>query len=411
MALDRQSLQRLRIDRSTPEPTTSNRPLWVGLGILLLLVLLGFAFWVGRSKSGGAIEVETTVVRTTGGSTSGGANTVLNASGYVTARREATVSAKVTGKVMEVLVEEGKRVEADQVLARLDPSNATANRKLAEAQLGSAKISLKETQALLDQAQSNYKRTSQLVAQKVASDADLDKALSDFKSLQARLERQTLEVSVAERSMELWDQQLEDLIIRAPFAGVVTAKNAQPGEVISPMSAGGFTRTGICTLVDMDSLEIEVDVNESYINRVTPGQRVEATLDAYTDWKIPAKVIAIIPTADRQKATVKVRVGFERLDPRILPQMGVKVAFRGAEESGKAADAPKRLLSKAAIVEQNGHQIVWVVRDGKVERRAIQAQAAGGDEMQVLAGLNAADVVVLHPPSRLEEGTSVRTKR
>ena len=164
---------------------------------------------------------------------------------------------------------------------------------------------------------------------------------------EAHLAQQKLDVVVAERNVALWQQQMDDMIIRAPFDGVVTTKDAQPGEMISPVSAGGgFTRTGIGTIVDMDSLEIEIDVNESYINRVEPGQPVEATLDAYPDWKIPCKVIAIIPTADRQKSTVKVRVGFDQLDPRILPDMSVKVAFprqrRRADGEPHGARSQKR---------------------------------------------------------------------
>src|SRR5439155_12992154 len=172
---------------------------------------------------------------------------------------------------------------------------------------------------------------------KIATQADLDHAEASALSLKAKLEQQRADITVAERQVASWQQQLEDTIIRAPFAGIATSKNAQPGEMISPISAGGgFTRTGICTIVDMSSLEIEIDVNESYINRVQPAQPVEATLDAYPDWKIPCKVIAIIPTADRQKSTVKVRVGFDQLDPRILPEMGVKVAFRETSGAGGA---------------------------------------------------------------------------
>src|SRR6266704_3133870 len=207
------------------------------------------------------------------------------------------------------------------------------------------------------------------------------------KSLRARLEKQKADIVVSEWDIAQWQQQLDDTIIRAPFAGIVTSKNAQPGEMISPMSAGGgFTRTGICTLVDMSSLEIEVDVNESYINRVEPGQKVEAMLDSYPDWHIPSKVIAIIPTADRQKATVKVRVGFEKLEPRILPDMGVKVAFQGAEEKQPARRSI--LIPKTAVQQRDGRDVVWVARDGHVEKRAVTVAAPRGDEVTVSAGLN-----------------------
>jgi HlyD family secretion protein len=246
---------------------------------------------------------------------------------------------------------------------------------------------------------------------RIASLSELEKAESDFKSLEARLARQEADVTVSTRSLEVLNQQLEDMTIRAPFSGIVTAKNAQPGEVISPMSAGGFTRTGICTLVDMESLEIEVDVNESFLNRVSPGQRVEATLDAYTDWKIPAKVIAIIPTADRQKATVRVRVGFDKLDPRILPQMGVKVAFRAAEQAAPTTPTRTLTLARAALQERDGKQSVWMIRNGKAERRAIKTEGNGADTVNVIAGLSAGDRVIVDPPATLAEGNSVKERK
>ena len=229
----------------------------------------------------------------------------------------------------------------------------------------------------------------------------------------ARLERLRAEVTVAERQVEDWKQQMDDTIIRAPFAGVVTTKDSQPGEMISPISAGGgFTRTGICTLVDMASLEIEVDVGESFINRVTAGQPVEATLDAYSDWKIPGKVIAIIPTADRQKATVKVRVGFDKLDPRILPQMGVKVAFQSDEKAGSETAAGSSIVvPKAAVQESNGKGVVWIVREGKVQRRAVGLGPARDDGRVVTAGLAAGDELILDPPSDLAEGKPVKVEK
>jgi len=217
------------------------------------------------------------------------------------------------------------------------------------------------------------------------------------------------DVTVANRQVELWRQQLDDTIVRAPFAGIVTQKNAQPGEMISPMSAGGFTRTGICTLVDMTSLEIEVDVSESYINRVQSGQPVEATLDSYPEWRIPSKVIAIIPTADRQKATVKVRVGFVKLDPRILPDMSVKVVFQSAGET-KAA-ARDLTISKSAVSQRGGKDIVWIVNDGQVERRAVTLGATQGNEVSVSAGLSGGEKVVLNAPDSLVDGGRVKESK
>jgi RND family efflux transporter MFP subunit len=224
-------------------------------------------------------------------------------------------------------------------------------------------------------------------------------------------ERLKADAAVAERLVDERQQQVADTIIRAPFSGVVTTKDSQPGEMISPMSSGGFTRTGICTLVDMASLEIEVDVGESFINRVAANQPVVATLDAYPEWRIPGKVIAIIPTADRQKATVKVRVGFEKLDPRILPQMGVKVAFQSSADATPAATAaPALVVPKEAIRNTGGRDVAWVVREGKAERRAVTVSGTSGNETTVSAGLSAGETVVLNPPATLSDGAAVNVK-
>ena len=241
----------------------------------------------------------------------------------------------------------------------------------------------------------------------VAAQADLDHAEAAALALRARLAQQQNELAVTERTVAIWQQQLEDTIIRAPFAGIVTSKNAQPGEMISPMSSGGFTRTGICTIVDMESLEIEIDVNESYINRVESGQPVEATLDAYPDWKIPCKVIAIIPTADRQKSTVRVRVGFDKLDLRILPEMGVKVAFR---ETGGAATAARRtvMVPKAAVQQQDGRDVVMAVQAGRAERRAVTVGGVGANEIEISAGVTAGERVVVDGPKDLPDGAAVK---
>ena len=369
-------------------------------GLVAIAVLAGMVWWLSRPK---AAVVRTLLVQETASS---GQKTLLNASGYVTARRQATVSSKVTGKVVEVMVEEGMKIEAGQILARIDSSNVEKGLRLAEAQSESARKALDETRANLEQAERELVRFAQLAANKVASQSDLDRAEAEAKSLSARLEKQKADVVVSERDIAQWQQQLDDTTIRAPFAGIVTSKNAQPGEMISPMSAGGgFTRTGICTLVDMSSLEIEVDVNESYINRVEPGQRVEATLDSYPDWHIPSKVIAIIPAADRQKATVKVRVGFEKLEPRILPDMGVKVAFQGAEETQPARRSI--MVPKTAIQQRDGRDVIWIARAGRVEKRAVTVGAPRGDEVSVVAGLDGGESVVVEGADKLADGARI----
>jgi len=352
--------------------------------------------------------VRTAVAREIGGAS--GDHTVLNASGYVTARRAATVSSKVTGKVVEVLIEEGMKVKEGQVLARLDDTNIKTSLNVAQAQLESTRAALDETRAQLKQANQEYQRITELAKQHIASQSDLDLAESNAKSLQAHLAQQEVDVTVADRTVAMWQQQMDDMIIRAPFDGIVTTKDAQPGEMISPVSAGGgFTRTGIGTVVDMDSLEIEIDVNESYINRVQPGQPVVATLDAYPEWKIPCKVIAIIPTADRQKSTVKVRVGFDQLDPRILPEMSVKVAFR--ETGGGSTANHTVLVPKSAMQSQDGRDVVFVVQHGRAERRAVTVIDTQGDDSVLSAGVSAGESVVADPPAGLIDGMPVRARK
>lgn len=395
------TLADLRLDRTElPRPAARWARGLVGLVVGLGLVALGY--WALRARP---VPVRTQVARAE--ATVGGRRPVLNASGYVVARRQATVSSKITGKVVEVLIEEGMHVQEGQVLARLDDTNIRASLSLAQAQAEAARTALAETRARLEEAEKQLARVAALAAKDVASAAELDRAEAEAKSLRARLEAQASQVTVAEREVAVWQQQLEDTIIRAPFSGVAIAKNAQPGEMISPISAGGgFTRTGIGTIVDMNSLEIEVDVNESFLNRVHPGQAVEAVLDAYPDWKIPCKVIALIPTADRQKATVKVRVAFDRLDPRILPDMAVRVTFL-AEPDG-SNHQPAVLVPKSALREEAGRTVVWVVKDKRLEPRTVTVTLSKANEASLAAGLSPGEKVVIEGPARLRPGQRVR---
>ena len=405
MSAGKPSLDDLRIERAAA-PGKSPRLLLIAAAAGIAAVMAA-GFWLVTRPS--PVPVHTALARALPVSAAG-ERTVLNASGYVTARRAATVSSKVTGKVSEVLVEEGMKIAEGQVLARLDDTNVRASLQLAQAQAASARAALAETRVRLREAEQDLQRQIDLARNKVAPQADLDHAQADDMALRAHLEQQQADLAVAERSVAVWQQQLDDTVIRAPFAGIATSKDAQPGEMVSPVSAGGgFTRTGICTVVDMSSLEIEIDVNESYINRVEAGQPVEATLDAYPDWKIPCHVIAIIPTADRDKSTVKVRVGFEKLDPRILPEMAVKVAFREAAGPGAPAGAAAAVLvPKAAVQSRDGRDVVFVVRDGRAERRAVTAGTAGGGDAEIAAGVAAGEQVVLDPPKELTDGAAVK---
>jgi HlyD family secretion protein len=405
MSSPKPTLDDLRIERS-PEPEPSS-PFWpVAIAVLVLALVVGAVWWLKRPA---AIPVRTVPVREA--AADGAEHTVLNSSGYVTARRQATVSSKITGKVVEVLVEEGMKVQEGQILARLDDTNIKTSLRLAQAQLVSATNALAETRVRRREAEQELERVTGLMKGKVATQADYDHAEAAVLAFKARLEQQQADVIVAEKQVASWEQQMDDAIIRAPFTSIVTSKNAQPGEMISPISAGGgFTRTGICTIVDMESLEVEIDVNESYINRVKNGQGVEASLDAYPEWKIPCKVIAIIPTADRQKSTVKVRVGFDHLDPRILPEMSVKVAFRETSETGPAA-AGIVLVPKTAVQPRDGHNVALVVQGGRAERRVVTISKTLLDDVAISAGLTAGERVIVDWPQGIIAGAAVIEKR
>jgi RND family efflux transporter MFP subunit len=399
-------LNQLRIDRGADGPPRRRTRLYVILAAAVLL--LGGGLWFGVLRARPPV-VQTAVARAA--SQGAGAGSVLDASGYVTARRQATVSAKITGKVTEVLIEEGQRVREGAVLARLDDTEAQAQLGLTRAQLVAARSQLAEVRAQLVQAEQDHARQQELYDRKLIAPQALDAALAQRDMLRARLAATEEQVKVAQQSQSVAQVQLDNTVIRAPFSGVVIAKSAQPGEMISPISAGGgFTRTGIGTIVDMDSLEIQVDVNESYINRVTPGQPVEATLNAYPDWKIPGEVIAIIPTADRSKATVKVRIAIKGKDPRIVPDMGARVGFLDSKPAaGAPPPAPGVLVPADAVRAEGDAGVVFVYNaNGKVERRSVTLGPDVSGQRRVLSGLRDGERVVLAPPPTLADGQAVK---
>lgn len=407
MADPSERISQLKIDRSEDTPAERS---WLLPGTIIGIVAVVLIGWAFFRPGSGAVLVETDVARKP--PSVAAASSVLDASGYVVARRQATVSSKVTGKVVEVFVEEGMRVEEGQVVAELDDTTQQAQLSLAEAQAESARATLDEISAQLRIARLERDRLRDLAERNLTSTSSVDTAEATYDQLAARLETGRENVTVAERNVALAEDSLSNMTIKAPFAGMVVTKNAQPGEMISPVSAGGgFTRTGICTIIDTESLEIEVDVNEAYIQRVKPGQRVSATLDAYSDWRIPAEVIAIIPTADRQKATVKVRIGFLERDERVLRDMGVKVAFLGAE---MPAESPQEirgvLIPGEALRSDSGGDFVWLVKDKTIERQPV---IVGGqrDRPQVLvtAGLSLGDTVVRSSESPLTTGQAITT--
>jgi RND family efflux transporter MFP subunit len=331
---------------------------------------------------------------------------VLNASGYVVARRIATVASKVTGRLVDVEIEEGMAVHEGQVLARLDAATANAALEVAARSREAKLRGLAEIEVRLAEARRTLARTQELRERSLVAQSALDAADADVNALVARLEAAKAEVGVATSTLAQRRQDVDDLVIRAPFAGVVISKDAQPGEMVSPVSAGGgFTRTGIATVVDMDSREIEVDVNEAFINRVRPGQPAEAALDAYPDAPLPARVINIVPAADRQKATVKVRIAFEKLDPRILPDMGVKVRF--LDDVAPDAPIPVVLVPAAAVVRDGERTFVWRVVDGRVAAATVRVGREQGDGVGILDGLKPGDVIVAKPTPEVVEGARV----
>ena len=402
-------LNELRIDRGAPAPASSRRGLWLtlGIGAAVLAIPIAIAAWAlfGRDD---AVKVQTAQVVAIGGS---GANaSVLDATGYVVARRMATVSSKVTGKVLEVMIEEGQKVAAGDIMARLDPVDANAQRALAASQVAAARSEIGSVRAQLNEAEANAVRMDRLVQAKLVSTSQHDQAIADRDALRAQLATAEQNAQVAQSQLRIADQDVDNTVVRAPFAGVVIAKAAQPGEIVSPLSAGGgFTRTGIGTIVDMDSLEVEVEVGEAFIGRVQPRMPVEATLNAYPDWKIPAEVIAIIPAADRGKATVKVRIALKVKDPRIVPEMGVRVSFlEPARPAPAVAEGPGVLAPAAAIASRDGKDVAFVVADEKVSQRALKLGRKLGDDREVLDGLAGGDTVVLDPPKDLADGERVR---
>jgi RND family efflux transporter MFP subunit len=407
MASPSDRIHELKIDRSTAA-TPPRRRLWVVLALGLVVVATAVAWFFVRA-AGSAVLVETETARLPA---TAGAGSVLDASGYVTARRQATVSSEITGKVAEVLVEEGMRVEQGQVVARLDATTQAAQLALARSQADAARGALAETEAQLRAARLERDRLRDLAARQLTSVASLDAAEANYDALAARLAAGRENVTVADKGVALAQDALDKMTIRAPFGGMVVSKDAQPGEMVSPISAGsGFTRTGLCTIVDMDSLEVEVDVNEAYIQRVTPGQRVTATLDAYPEWQIPAEVIAIVPTADRQKATVGVRIGLLERDERVLRDMGVRVAFLGSDLPAEPQQEIQGVtVSGEALQSDEQGEFVWRVRNNTVERQNVRVSGASDrDRVLVVEGLAAGDLIVRSSAEPLTAGRQIKT--
>lgn len=391
-------------------------PRWVwgvAAGAAVLALAGGGAWWLLATQR--PVAVETVAVRANGQGARSDA--VLQATGYVTARRMATVSAQMTGTLVEVLIDEGFKVKKGQVLARLDDTGLKASMAAAQAQVRTAEANLGQLQAQLEQAQANERRQIELAASGMTTHQSREQAATAVKSYAAQLEAARRQVEAAQAQARQTQVNFEYATVRAPFDGVVTARAAQVGEIISPLSAGGgFTRTGVGTIVDMDSLEVNVDVNEAYIAQVKPDMPCEAVLDAYPDWRIPAHVVAVIPSADRGKATVKVRVALEQKDERVVPDMGVRVSFLAAKPAPQAKPVPGVLLPPEAIRVEDGlepakgNAVVYVAADGKAQRRVVKLGDEVGRFRLATEGVKSGETVIVSPPAGLKDGSNIVNK-
>jgi RND family efflux transporter MFP subunit len=399
-------LSSLRIGEGQRKSGKTGKRLGIFAAMLGVLVIVTGAVFAFRDQKP-IVEVATVQKPATG------RPALLNASGYVTPRRRATVAAKITGRVTGVFFDEGMHVKQAQILATLDDSDVRRALDSAVADRNSTQAQITDYQVQLKNAEIELHRADQLQAAGVQSQEALDNARTSADSLKAKIALTKEQVAASAARINEAQQAVDNCVIRAPFEGIIVSKDAQVGEMISPISAGGgFTRTGVATIVDMNSNEIEVDVNEAYIARVEPGQPVAAVLDAYPDWQIPSKVRTVIPTADRQKATVKVRISFLKLDPRILPDMGIKVTFLGNEPEKKAgAAAPAATVPSDALRDENGKKIVFLVKEAKLERRAITVGNINGGNTEILAGLTEGDRVVVKGPADLHDGEAVQIKQ
>jgi RND family efflux transporter MFP subunit len=399
-------LSSLRIGEGQRKSGKTGKRLGIFAAMLGVLVIVTGAVFAFRDQKP-IVEVATVQKPATG------RPALLNASGYVTPRRRATVAAKITGRVTGVFFDEGMHVKQAQILATLDDSDVRRALDSAVADRNSTQAQITDYQVQLKNAEIELHRADQLQAAGVQSQEALDNARTSVDSLKAKIALTKEQVAASAARINEAQQAVDNCVIRAPFEGIIVSKDAQVGEMISPISAGGgFTRTGVATIVDMNSNEIEVDVNEAYIARVEPGQPVAAVLDAYPDWQIPSKVRTVIPTADRQKATVKVRISFLKLDPRILPDMGIKVTFLGNEPEKKAgAAAPAATVPSDALRDENGKKIVFLVKEAKLERRAITVGNINGGSTEILAGLTEGDRVVVKGPADLHDGEAVQIKQ
>ncbi len=399
-------LNQLRLQsHERDEATSSKRWIWIALAVVVLVAAIGVGAWMMLGQPRFDVQTATAVAPSAGS----GDTAVLQATGYVTARRQATVSAQITGTLTQVLIEEGDHVAEGQVLATLEDTAQRAALAQAQAQLRAAQSLLVLYQSTLEQNRRDLKRNEDLVGRKLVSEQAVELTRTQVDTEIAQVTTQQKQIELAQASVQAAQVQLGYCTVRAPFSGVVIAKAAQVGEIVSPLSAGGgFTRTGVGTIVDMDSLEIEVDVTEAYINRVQPNQPAQTVLDAYPDWKIPSHVIAVIPTADRGKATVKVRIAIENKDSRVLPDMGARVSFLEETKKTTANAAPPKgvLVPTTSITQRDGHSVLFAVEGDRAQAKPVTPQQTYG-ELRLVEGISSGTQVVKVPPAEMTDGAKI----
>jgi RND family efflux transporter MFP subunit len=404
-------LDQLRIDRNqTPRNAGAGAGRWWIIGIAVVVLLAAAAATWVFAFAREAVPIHTVAAKALASGAAGGpaGGSLLDASGYVVALREATVSAKAIYKVNDVLVQEGQSVTQGQVIARLDDTNTRAALEQARAQVKQLEAALAAAKLAEVDARPIFLRNQTQLAEGLISPEVFDSSKSSYDAAQTAALVAEGNLAVAKASVEINQRYEDDTVIKAPFDGVVTVKNAQPGEIVSPQFSGGG---GIAKIVDMDSLEVDVDVSENFINRVRSKQAATITLNAYPDWQIPAEVIAVIPTADRSKATVKVRIAFKQKDARIVPEMGARVSFLDdvPQSHGSAASSTPGVMVPAEAVQANGDSgTVFVVSGDVVEHRAVRLGARDANSQTILSGLQPGAILAIGDFSKLSDGARVR---
>jgi RND family efflux transporter MFP subunit len=400
-----QDLSGLRIDRDRPPPGVSRALRWSVIITLGAAVLVVAFFFLLRGSGGPSVEV---ALAQRVGAGAGG-STGVTANGYVVARTQASVSSKITGRLEYLGVEEGSVVEAGEIMARLESADYAATVAQREAELGTARAGLLETEAERDQLQRDVARSRDLLARGLTSEQETEQLEAQLTTAEARVNRERAQVQAAEAAVGVARANLENTYIRAPFSGTVLRKDAEVGEIVAPaVTGGGLTRGAVVTMADLETLEVEVDVNEAYIARIRNGQAASIDLDAYPDTSFRGRVRQVVPTADRQRATVEVKVSILDVDSRILPEMGATVEFLEQAEDVQPAGPERVFVPAAAVLDDAGRQIVWIVSDGRVERREVDAGPVTGERREIRSGVSAGEQVVVAGHEGLEDGSRVR---